>query len=565
MSRKASVRRPSRIRLFVELLETRALLSASGLLHTLAFPNDPGYTGGGQWDMGGGYGDNAAAAWAAGYTGLDRTASAVGVIDEGIQYTHPDLAGRVYNPGEIAGNHIDDDHNGFVDDAYGWDFYFNNNTIYDGGKRGNQDDHGTHVAGIIGAIGNNGKGIAGTDWNVDMISAKFLGPGGYGSDAGAIAAINYLVDLKVNHGVNIVVANASWGGGGYDGDLYNAISRANDANILFVAAAGNNGANNDTTPFYPADYNLPNVITVTAIDKNGNMPSWANYGANTVDIGAPGVNILSTVPYNGYAYYSGTSMATPHVTGAIALYAAYHPDATAADIKAALLSSAAPTPSLAGKTVTGGRLDVLSFLNTAPHSTATSTVVAAASGTSGGTRKAAAFGVIVFSQDPTYATLPQTNRAIEAPAVQGYTAGVPIPAAPLATTSPGTPILAREEHVLGDPEAQAQLDSQSQPQQQAPPQAQPQQQAPMPGRAPVGEGLGLPDATAVETGAATFPWAEVFTEGGEALLEMVPQTPASEAGLVVVALAMALGGGFRGTLPADRAGERRRYWSIGPR
>src|SRR5262245_29814559 len=168
----SKARRP---RLSVEQLESRALLSANHLVHTLAFPSDPIYSQY-QWDMQGGFGANAIGAWNAGYTGLNVKATVVGVVDEGIQYTHVDLTGRVGNPGEIAGNGKDDDGNGYVDDAYGWDFYFNNNSVYDGGKRGNQDDHGTHVAGTIGANGNNGIGVAGIDWNVDMISAKFLGP-----------------------------------------------------------------------------------------------------------------------------------------------------------------------------------------------------------------------------------------------------------------------------------------------------------------------------------------------------------------------------------------------------
>jgi subtilisin family serine protease len=349
----------------VEPLETRTLLSHSPVVHALSFPSDPLYTRGYQWDMNGGYGSNASAAWNAGYTGLDRPAVYVGVVDEGIQYNHPDLAGHVGNPAGTSG------------DTYGWDFYYNDNNIYHGGKRGTQDDHGTHVAGTIGAVGNNGKGIAGIDWNTQIIDSQFLGPNGTGTDDNAVKAINYLVNLKVNQGVNIVAINASWGGTTDYQPLHDAIAAAGQANILVVAAAGNSGANNDTSSFYPTNYatSLPNVISVAALDQNGNLPSWSNYGAQSVDLAAPGVNIVSTVPYNGYAAYSGTSMAAPHVTGAIALYAAYHPEATAAQIKEALLSSTDPTASLAGKTVTGGRLDVANFLNTAP------TVVSAASGT----------------------------------------------------------------------------------------------------------------------------------------------------------------------------------------
>jgi subtilisin family serine protease len=256
-----------------------------------------------------------------------------------------------------------------VDDINGWDFYENNNTVYDG----TGDDHGTHVAGTIGAIGNNSLGVVGVNWAVSMISGKFLGPNG-GSTADAIEAIDYFTDLKAN-GVNIVALNNSWSGGGYSQALHDAIIRAAKADILFVAAAGNGNRagraiNTDSSPVYPACYNTAvgtstetaadydAVISVTAIDSSGNMPRWANYGATTVDLGAPGVSINSTLPTDTYGSYNGTSMATPHVTGAIALYASTHPGAPAANIKTAILNSTAATSSLSGKTVTGGRLDL---------------------------------------------------------------------------------------------------------------------------------------------------------------------------------------------------------------
>lgn len=314
------------------------------------------------------YGSQAAEAWSAGHTGSDTVY--VGVIDEGIQFTHPDLAGQVWtNPNETV-NGVDDDGNGYVDDIHGWDFANNDNTIYDGGTRGSLDDHGTHVSGTIGArneagtavpaAGGKQVGVVGVNQHVTLISGKFLGSNG-GTLANAVKAVNYFTDLKTNHGLNIVATNNSWGGGGFSQALLDAIKGANTANILFVAAAGNSGTNNDTTPSYPSNYDVDNVIAVAAIDSLGNLASWSQFGKTNVDLGAPGVGVWSTTAYNGYSSYSGTSMATPHVTGAAALYASTHPAAIAADIKAAILGSTVPTASLNGKTVTGGRLNVSGF------------------------------------------------------------------------------------------------------------------------------------------------------------------------------------------------------------
>ncbi|HYP13202.1 MAG TPA: S8 family peptidase, partial [Bryobacteraceae bacterium] len=311
-------------------------------------------------------GSNAAGAWSANSTG--SAAVYVGVIDEGIQYNHPDLQGQVWrNPRETLDG-IDNDGNGYIDDINGWDFAANDNTIYDGSTRGSADDHGTHVAGTIAARGGNAVGVVGVNWNVTLISGKFLGRNG-GTSANAIRAVDYFTDLKTGGGLNIVATNNSWGGGGYSQALFDAIERANKAGILFIAAAGNGGRdgvgdNNDAQPHYPASYTNANVISVAAITSTGARSGFSNYGATSVDIGAPGSGIYSTTAYNSYSSYSGTSMATPHVTGAVALYAArnglaFTTSADAARIKNAILSSAVPTSSLAGRCVTGGRLDVL--------------------------------------------------------------------------------------------------------------------------------------------------------------------------------------------------------------
>lgn len=334
-----------------------------------ATANDPSYTDGSLWGMYGDatspsnqYGSQAGEAWAAGNTGSSTVY--IGIIDEGYMYEHEDLAANAgTNPGEVAGNGIDDDNNGYVDDVNGWDFDGNDNSVFDGVD----DDHGTHCAGTIGGVGNNGVGVAGVSWNVKLMSGKFLGRRG-GTTANAIKAVDYFTDLKQRHGINLVATSNSWGGGGFSQGLFDAIERANQAGILFIAAAGNATNNNDDNLSYPGSYTNSNIIAVASITNSGAISGFSNYGATTVDLGAPGSGIYSTVPtrsrgqvVSAYATYSGTSMATPHVSGAAALYASSHPGATASQIKDAILNSTVATPSLSGKTVTGGRLNVSGF------------------------------------------------------------------------------------------------------------------------------------------------------------------------------------------------------------
>jgi subtilisin family serine protease len=311
------------------------------------------------------YGSQAEEAWNPGYTG-DRDV-VVGVIDEGIYFDHPDLANNIWtNPFDPVDG-IDNDGNGYVDDIHGWDFFNDDNSVYDG----TGDDHGTHVAGTIGAQGGNATGVVGINWKTTMISAKFLGPsGGFTSDA--VSALDYFADLKTRHGINIVATNNSWGGGGFSQALLDAITNTANEEILFIAAAGNAGSNNDAVNNYPSNYNTTAgagydaVIAVASIASNGLKASDTSYGLTTVDLGAPGVSIASTYPAGvfgtPYAFASGTSMATPHVTGAAALYATYQPSATADQIRSAILGSVTSTSSLNGFTATGGRLNISALM-----------------------------------------------------------------------------------------------------------------------------------------------------------------------------------------------------------
>lgn len=297
---------------------------------------------------------NAQAAW---QLSTGSPSVVVAVIDTGVDYTHSDLAANIWtNSAEIAGNGRDDDGDGFIDDVYGYDFANNDGDPMD------DNSHGTHVAGTIAAVGNNNLGVVGVNWSVSVMPVKFLDSQGAGYVSDAIRAINYVTMQRVSGDVNVRVINASWGGSGFSSAMQSAIQATSDAGILFVAAAGNSGTNNDASPQYPANYAPSNVISVAASDQNDRLASFSCYGATTVDVAAPGVSIYSTVPNNRYATYSGTSMATPMVSGVAALAWAVNPNATVAQVRDAILCGADSVSALNGKVATGGRLDAYDTL-----------------------------------------------------------------------------------------------------------------------------------------------------------------------------------------------------------
>jgi subtilisin family serine protease len=270
------------------------------------------------------------------------------VVDTGVLYSHPDLVDNVWtNPLEIPNNNVDDDNNGYIDDIHGY------NAITGSGDPLDDNGHGTHCSGIIGGKGNNGTGGTGVAWDVKIVGAKFLDSTGSGSLAAAIAAINYGTTLK-NSGYNVVVSNNSWGGGGFSSALYSAIQNANNAGILFVVAAGNSSSNNDTTPSYPSSYTNANVLAVASTTSSGSLSSFSNYGATSVDIGAPGSSIISCWLNNGYAYASGTSMAAPQVSGiAIVTQAICGGALSVSQVKDAILNNGVTYSSLTSKVATG--------------------------------------------------------------------------------------------------------------------------------------------------------------------------------------------------------------------
>lgn len=266
----------------------------------------------------------------------------VAVIDTGVRWDLADLQANIFtNVTELNGQAgVDDDNNGCIDDVHGCDVV---------GKDGDPMDvygHGTHVAGTIGALGNNQDGIVGVAWNVTVLPVRFLGDDGSGTLADAVSAIDYATTMKVD------VMNNSWGGGGFSQALADAITRAKDAGILFLAAAGNSSNDNDASPEYPATYAIDNVMAVAAVDPQGMVADFSNWGKNTVQIAAPGVNILSYT-MRGLESWSGTSMACPHVAGVAALLLSQDKTQSYITIKNRLMASAKPIPNLRGRVTTG--------------------------------------------------------------------------------------------------------------------------------------------------------------------------------------------------------------------
>lgn len=328
------------------------------ILHASAAPDDPEFVKGTLWGLrntgqnGGVPGADIAAA-----AGWDTMRAApevvIAVIDSGIRYTHEDLAENMWvNPGEIPGNGRDDDDNGVIDDVHGL------NAVTNGGDPMDDNGHGTHVAGIAGAVGNNGKGVSGVAWEVRLMACKFLDSIGDGDTSDAIQCIDY----ARRNGADII--NASFGGEEYSSALYTALANARNAGIIVVAAAGNAGRNIDAIPNYPASYNLDNIVSVGALNRFDALDRISNYGVESVDIAAPGTSIYSTwfTHDRAYTYLSGTSMAAPYVSGAFALLKVRYPEESAYQLIQRLIEAAEPVAALANKCATGGRLNLAGAL-----------------------------------------------------------------------------------------------------------------------------------------------------------------------------------------------------------
>jgi subtilisin family serine protease len=278
----------------------------------------------------------------------------VGIIDTGILYTHADLAANVWSAPTAFTVTVGSTTITCAAGTHGFNAIKNTCDPLD------DNDHGTHVAGTIGAVGNNGVGVTGVNWTASIMGLKFLDASGNGTTANAVKAIQFAVAAHGYFGdlANVRILSNSWGGGSYSQSLYDAINSAKSDNMLFVVAAGNDGANNDSTATYPANYALDNIVSVAATSNKDALASWSNYGKTTVELAAPGVYIYSTVKSGGYAYMSGTSMATPHVSGAAALVLAACGNLTASQLKSAIVDNVDLVSSLSTKVISGGRLNV---------------------------------------------------------------------------------------------------------------------------------------------------------------------------------------------------------------
>lgn len=368
----------------------------------------------------------------------------VGVVDEGIDVNHPDLTSNIWsNPAEIAGNSIDDDGNGFVDDVNGYDFFHNNGSVYDGSPTDSEtDEHGTHVAGTIGATGNNGQGVVGVNWQVSLLSLKILGredeapaPGSVRLTVQAFAYAKMMRELWSTSGgtkgANIRVLNNSYGGFDFSQAELDAIRALSEANILFVASAGNFASDNDRLPHYPSGYNLPNVISVMASNASEILAVFSNFGLRTVHVAAPGVDVLSTTPNNSYTFLDGTSMASPHVAGAAALIYERFPNIALSKIRAALIFNGDEKSNLSAS-VSGRRLNAFASLQAAaePDTTAPANITDlqitsqtgrsitlrwTAPGDDGATGRAAAYEVRFGDTDISTAALFDQARALVPP------------------------------------------------------------------------------------------------------------------------------------------------------
>ena len=328
-------------------------------------PNDPAWVNNRLWGL---TRVNARGAWSAFPSAAHDVV--VAVFDSGINYRHPDLAANVWiNRFEIAGNGVDDDGNGYVDDVYGVD------TLNHDGDPMDDYGHGTHAAGTIGAQGDNAVGSVGVAWNPQILACKFLDATGNGTDAAAIACFDYVIEQKLDRGVNVRITNNSWGSARdlaapFPQGLKDAVDAAGRAGIVNVFAAGNTAANGDTTPFDPASFTSASIVSVAASDESDARATFSNFGATSVDLAAPGTNIYSTY-FDGYAYSSGTSMAVPHVSGTLALMASQNPALTPDALKSRLLGSVDALPQWAGVTLTGGRLNVFNAVMAATETTTT--------------------------------------------------------------------------------------------------------------------------------------------------------------------------------------------------